>query len=239
MSNDDRDTPPNGRNIEWLTKAAALVAGLSLAVGIVYNVSFFSVSGKPHWIFYLTVADNLAAALFALPFVMLALVLIGLRWLAPPPLSLISDLLNALGSLVLVVAAAYFLSAKIDAVFVGMVGGAIFFSVLSICSTLSRYVRLPPSSATFVDPAMFSLAVAAIVPCLMAGVLAAVLTWAMLAISPTHVRIELPDKLVLSGSLVRLLDGGAILAEGKGWIWVPKAEIKRLTELPSSEVRKS
>ena len=66
--------------LEAAAKVAALVAAASALIGLTYNVAFFAGS-KQEWLFYLSIADNLTATLYALPFVVLV---VGLMILSIP-----------------------------------------------------------------------------------------------------------------------------------------------------------
>src|SRR5690348_11883132 len=54
--------------IDTGAKAVAILGGLSVLVGTTFNVSFFLATNS-EWLFYLSIADNLTATLYALPVV--------------------------------------------------------------------------------------------------------------------------------------------------------------------------
>jgi hypothetical protein len=70
----ERVTPATA--IDFAAKLVAVIAGASTLIGVTYNVAFFF-GERQNWLFVLTVGDNVTATLYALPYVVGVLLMMG------------------------------------------------------------------------------------------------------------------------------------------------------------------
>lgn len=223
--------------VDFAAKAIALIVGAGLVVGTAFNIFFF-LATKPHWLFHLSVADNIAATFYAIPVTIIWTVLI-------------------LGSVAIHVHYAKGKSAEalgerfskflITLSLIFLVTGGITFAVYGF--TFRAFIFFG-YVAIFVVVVFLGPAVTTILPespvirwgwvslLTAAGLITGAALGVVDAIRKSRtaeVRIESSDvdgkRSILSGQLVRVLDGGVILQQPGAWVWIPRDQVRRMTEV--------
>ena len=221
-----------GSTEDWI-KLAAGIGALSVLLGVTFNVSFFV--SEPEWLFLFSVADNLAATLYALPLVVVILVAqacaMSIVW-AYLNWSTTAPRLEWAKRLIVALAVIFFL---------GVVAAiALQQPNLLLWPLIPEILVLSVATAAFVDLHLL-LEDRVLITLLGTALTAVIITigagWSARANLGLGVEIELAGKpsssdkgTMLRGSLVRFLDGGVILELSDGrWLWLPKTEIQRVT----------
>jgi hypothetical protein len=237
MADSGEATAPKAErlSLEDLAKAAAGVGAASLMVGIVYNIAFFA-PDRFHWLFAVSASDNWTATMYALPFTALAAAAFGLAlWVLFQQASNASIgwvwrfYLIASGVVVVVIGIWWSISRPVPF-------GYFAFSVLSAAAwifflllTVTVLHRLRSGSQS--RPVLIALlGIFAAVSLLTTPSVVAVNAQFNVEHQPTQVEVEVPLRGVFSGNLVRILDGGVILAQGNDWVWIPKGEVRQIKE---------
>jgi hypothetical protein len=216
---------------EWL---AALIA-MSLFLGISYNVAFFF-GPKSQWLFFLSLNDNVLAALYALPNAFFVLILFahgatifGSAGAGRPRLPLFW-LLTAfvIISIVLLPVEERRLP---DDLREWATAGAAVVVILGIVP-LVLFGILAVFAAMFDEPRQRLFAVGA---CGLVFLMAAAAVTARvdreLAGARSDVICTLSDQEPVRGKLVRTLAHGFILARGDDWIWLSRSQVTKIAEL--------
>ena len=214
--------------VDLATKAVAVVVAVSLVMGISYNIAFFLFS-KPEWLFRLTVADNIAATLYALPFTLLILpVVIAwislMRFLDTRKLSVSRKVgwIAFVGGLIVGVGYTYLIGLLITGLF-GSAGWPLMvaFLVLFLLGFFSKAISGQASLVAYAVILMvFALGTSAVL--------------ARSAVKATHsVEVEVGDRIgssVMKGLIIRTLDAGIILSQDGRWTWIPKERVLLIRE---------
>jgi hypothetical protein len=224
--------------VDLLAKAIAVLVAASLVVGTTYNIAFFLLT-KPEWLFHLTVVDNVTATFYSLPIVTAlstgVLVMMGLA--AVRPLRRLKTLDR---KTVLVNGSAY----------------AVIIAVISVATVTSHHEN---AIAVWLTATLFITAMLgplftnylpenrALRSAWLSGlfILSLMTATVALALATAHrlgavVQIEAADgagmRSIVVGKTVRILDGGVILQRSDaGWIWFPKDQIRRITEVTDAK----
>jgi hypothetical protein len=213
--------------VDMAAKAFAVVGGICLTTGIIYNVSFFLLT-RPEWLFHLTVADNLTATLYALPFVLLVLAGVGVYASGP---YWFGRLLEDQGSgrrryfLVLAVLVAAVLYPSMF-IFGDAVASAPMLVVILVVALALRLFRTETLGTRLVAYAVAAACI--LVSCTV-----------LLSVRAHHERsltadVEIGDRIgssVIRAKVVRNLDAGMILEQQGAWIWIPKDRILQVKEI--------
>lgn len=238
MANGDHSTM-----LELGAKVAAGVATASALVGITYNVAFFF-GEKQSWLFYLSVTDNVTASLYALPFVAFGVILVTIsiaiqrlyEFEPPPPGSPQAKRLSIFRPLF------WFWMLGLNGLLIVLetpqdrwrtAAFLILGAALSLLPVLaSRLVRGKIGQGIDYKVKLFFAAILVGLPLVASVCLFAQSDRHRIDIGGRKIEVEIADRNRLYGSLVRSLEGGLILALGSGhWIWLPRSEIKRVTEI--------
>lgn len=218
--------------IDRAAKAVAVAAAFSVLLGITYNVTFFAVT-KPEWLFYLSAADNLAGTFFALPMGMVAVVIqLAIMaicgWLFSDRSNkferIRSNWLRLLINLLFVAAFLALGIAGLRWFTLGMTNILVAITVVVGAIAMDHYYDKEwplKNRLAYVVPIS---AVSIFLCAIGLGVNAGLSRGAM-------IEIEIADRAFLVGETVRSLENGVILAQPRGWVWIPRAEIKRIREM--------
>ncbi|MFI5001268.1 MAG: hypothetical protein ACHQK9_15430 [Reyranellales bacterium] len=252
--------PPKGvfELIDVAAKAVALVVAFSLLMGITYNVVFFSFT-KPVWLFHLSIADNIAATLYALPVVFGVLVVQAAGtvffWFVLNSQRLLESRLEPWIPMAWD-RVSWMIPIVVTAFGVVLVGSVIWAFSLGSLDEVFAIVGL-----TLTDPRVMIYAAWLLGSMVWAAVLIqrestfrifvhvstliVVMPFASVVLLGVEAgrhrgyaaEIELSDralswdsKATARGFIVRVLEGGVILEQGPDWIWLPRAEIRRIAE---------
>ena len=223
---------------DWTLKVVAISAPLSLVMGTLFNVAFFA-GLKANWLFHLSILDNLTATLFVLPLVMgvVGICLVYALFFARIAGSGRQAAL-LLAAIVLLFMAMTWISSP-HPFAIGMIFQFVVFLVITGClwggARLLAKSQVPSrnvaSSGTLLGGGLIALALAVSTVYVARGVRSAIDA----NIGEHDIAIEIAGGMI-EGRLVRFLDGGVIVAQGKLWTFVPRSEIKQLRELPASNL---
>jgi hypothetical protein len=229
--------------LDAVAKISGVIVAASALVGITYNVAFF-MGSKQSWLFHLSVTDNLTATLYALPFVvivalmMVLSVFIGAVFYSEPP--------PRRGAAAVCAAVVH---ATIPLITFGFSVLALRYALpkqsiweIAMWSSLGAALGYLPGIAWNLlrgrtvrwikNEARLTLAIAMVATPLVVSVgFHARGVRDDVANGTEWVEVEIADKNILQGKPVRVLEGGVILARGGQWIWIPRTEIKRVTEV--------
>ena len=225
-----------GSFLEVAAKFGALVGGISVFVGVIFNVTFF-IGDRFTWIFFLSLTDNLTAALLAVPFVAFAFLVFPMHAITAvamdPTVKLNPPVVPFMKVMLYVAFASVILGMWFLWPYFSTGAWASVFSVLIFVFGLAWAYgfglrrHLTPQIAAF---AVLALAIGLS----FAGSVAAALFWRIAYQRGPAVDIETVDKntyrSVIVGQVVRVLDGGIIVSRGDEWTWIPKTEMQRLSE---------
>jgi hypothetical protein len=226
--------------LELTAKAAGAVAAVSALVGVTYNVAFF-VDSKQAWLFYLSVTDNLTATLYALPLVALVGAMMVMSALGaevftrepPPPGSAAARrvfIWRVAWPLILVTLIAFIVSREKEPLW--SLSLIVLGFTISFLSSAAWKLVSGKSGKWMRYETRASLAAALVtLPLVLSVCLFARSARDQIATRGSWVDIELSDKQVIRGIPIRALEGGVILAQGELWIWLPRSEIKKVTEI--------
>jgi hypothetical protein len=205
--------------IDTGAKAVAILGGLSVLVGTTFNVSFFLATNS-EWLFYLSIADNLTATLYALPVVTATGLILGAGMGALRG----ADWSVVFGYLVSVVLFAGYLLWR-GTLFKS---SGLFTIALTLIVLLSAFVRRvsPSFGQAWATSILFIVFLVVAVSGI--GVLKSEQPRMTVNIDLTDYGSSHP---VLTGQIVRHLDNGIILAQDTGWVWIPKDQVRRVTEV--------
>jgi hypothetical protein len=226
--------------IETAAQAVTILVAVSLLAGITFNIAFF-LSTKREWLFHVSIADNISAALYALPlasfvFFMMAgtlgLMLLGKQSSAILPTNRREYL--------------RFLAFAFPAVIVIYCGILVWTSGLRTALVVAAVMAILAAllfSAIYVHkhewPIGIKLAVLGGV-----SVVAMVTAAAATGVGSSYekrpkVEVEVgatkETRGILVGSVVRDLEGGLILSQPGKWVWIPKDQIRRISEFEETQ----
>jgi hypothetical protein len=195
------------------------------------------------WLLHLSVADNLAGTLFSLPFALFYCLLWGASML-PAAVRSSSRFAATATSYILMATAIYVVGLMVEPsesnpltpmlanrrllalVILSLLLLFVSPLVAVFLARSRRFMDLPKYLQLLVFGGLF------FVPLELAVWTDARITRFKIDSGRTSmVEVELPDKLVVIGRMVRPIEAGYLLKLDRGWVLIPKTEIKRVTEL--------
>ena len=232
------DPPPSWsvvNLVDTAAKAVTVVGGLSLVMGITYNVAFFLYS-KPEWLFHLTLVDNVTATLYAFPFALTIVCAVGLVIVLSRLLARVISLLPVHRYIISAVA---FGGGVLIVVLFNVLVGAIFGSIGWPILTLVMMLGILQIFSSRLNPTVL---VGLHVALLLAFSLVTSAVLAMRAVAhPMTADVDVGDHAnssVLQGSLVRILDAGFIVDQDNRWIWIPRERVRLVKERRATKVER-
>lgn len=244
MSQSKEDQAAWSPPLEAITKVGGILIAACIFFGIAYNIAFFFGS-KIGWLFFLSVADNIVAAMYAIPHALL--VVLGFSIMAvffrqDGALGRISRVKVFYGMFVLAVVGGIivrldlnsggFLPAWVSGWLAALLTCVIFFGLVplliyGIAWLIREGSKVPANASTF-----YPVTIAFLVLLIFSAVAFVARVDRDRLERARAMSFELPDRNSVTGKLVRALADGFIVAQGDNWIWLPRGEVKRVSEVP-------
>jgi hypothetical protein len=237
--------PTTWLSIENIAKVAAVLGAASLIIGVTYNVAFFA---GTQWLFNVSIADNITATMYALPYALAFFILyFAYAWgarratfrrnaLIVVPVGMVLACILLLLSKIFIgdpgewfgteTLPSHLFLAAVFATAIGMGGALSGTNLKSLLQVSEHKIR----SAVVVSLSM-------LISLLLGPIFLARDSRIAIKDRPMTVDVDIAQKGAISGSVVRILDGGILVEQGQRWVWIPRSEIKLIVERKSVRPR--